>query len=222
MYAKLERSPFIHVVATVDLGRKSGAIRYVNPATTGMTSDHPGHPDVEMSVEDESGGHKKTWHPIVRFASPEPDGTPQTTGLIQEDIPYEPWMKVVRLLVNGKEVGKYEASSPDPSPAASAAPSAGGVEAPALTLGAGGPGSPRRRSLLMHGQARKQEGLTYTVQARPEGSDAWQTIAVGRDTPDVDIDRNQFPGARRVDVRVIQTTGFQERILAEETIDLGS
>jgi hypothetical protein len=67
-----------------------------------------------------------------------------------------------------------------------------------------------------------REGVTYTVQVRPEGSEAWRTITVGRDTPETEIDRNQFPGSRHVDVRVLRTTGFDENVVAEQKFDLGN
>jgi hypothetical protein len=46
------------------------------------------------------------------------------------------------------------------------------------------------------------------------------TIAVSRPTPDVDVDRNQFAGAKRATIRVLRTTGFNEDVIAEDTIDL--
>lgn len=43
---------------------------------------------------------------------------------------------------------------------------------------------------------------------------------MSRLTPEVDIDRNQFAGAKRAEVRVLRTTGFDEEIIAEDTVDL--
>ncbi len=54
----------------------------------------------------------------------------------------------------------------------------------------------------------------------PEGSQAWQTHAVGRNTSQTEIDRNQFPGSPSLDVRVIQTTGFDENVIAEQKFDI--
>ena len=55
---------------------------------------------------------------------------------------------------------------------------------------------------------------------RPAGEQTWQTIAVGRRTPEVVIDRNQFPGAESAKVRVLRSTGFEDSIVAEDEIDL--
>jgi hypothetical protein len=174
-----------------------------------------------MSVEDATGAQKKTWHPVVRFASVEPGTTPKI-GLIQEDIPYEPWMSVIRLFVHGKEVAKYEAGPPAPG-AGGGVVAAGAVPGGAsLALEAAGPDRPNRRNLRLARGMQVREGVTYTVQVRPEGSEAWRTITVGRDTPETEIDRNQFPGSRHVDVRVLRTTGFDENVVAEQKFDLGN
>jgi|SRR5262245_6865811 len=214
MEAKVEKGKYVHVVAVVDLDNETGELRYVNPAMTAVTSNDPGHPDVEMTVEGATGAERKSWHPVVRFASPEPGEA--KVGLIQEDVPYEPWMKVIRLYVKGKEVAKYEAGAPDAAAAVTAAAAAGA----SLTLAPAPANRPNKRSLRMDREVQPRAGITYTVQVRPEGAGAWHTIAVGRDKPDAEIDRNQFPGASRVDVRVLQTTGFDEHVLSERSVDL--
>ena len=61
-------------------------------------------------------------------------------------------------------------------------------------------------------------GVTYSVQVRPDNKSTWDTIAVSRPTPEVDVDRNQFAGANRAEVRVLRTTGFDE-VIAEDTVD---
>jgi len=220
MEAKLEKRKFVHVVATVDLGSNTAAILYVNPSTVGIVSNDIGNPEVEMSVEDATGAQKQMRHPVVRFASSKPGATP-TVGLIQEDIPYEPWMSVVKLFVNGQEAARYVAgpatvSHDDGLAVRGVVPGASPfvVEAPS-------PARPNRRRLRPSGGMQPREGVTYTVQVKPEGDDAWHTITIGRDTPETEIDRNQFPGASSVRVRVLQTNGFDERALGEQRVDLG-
>jgi hypothetical protein len=215
MGAKIENRKFVNVVATVDLAKDVGHIRYVNPATSGVTSDDPGNPEVELSVEDAGGGQKKRWHPIVRFASSEPGQKPQV-GLIQEDIPYEPWMNVLRLYVHGTEVANYQAGA---LPSHTAGMVAGGPGAQSLVVEPADPDRPHRRKMRLAQPATPHEGVTYTVQVKPEGSQAWHTLAVGRDKPDIEIDRNQFPGAHNADVRVIRTSGFDEQVVAQQKVD---
>jgi hypothetical protein len=86
------------------------------------------------------------------------------------------------------------------------------------------PGTPleNRRRLTIDdlGALRPQASFSYTVEVKPDNSTMWNTIAVGRETPHVDIDRNQFPGAQRATIRVLRTTGVNEEVLAEATVDL--
>jgi len=63
-------------------------------------------------------------------------------------------------------------------------------------------------------------GVTYSVQVKPDNKTTWDTIAVSRSTPEVEIDRNQFAGAQRAEVRVLRTTGFDEEVIAEDSVDL--
>jgi hypothetical protein len=51
--------------------------------------------------------------------------------------------------------------------------------------------------------------VTYTVQAKADGA-PWRTVALGLPLPSTDIDVNQFPGARRLEIRVLQSDGFEE------------
>ena len=127
------------------------------------------------------------------------------------------WVRRRLLRVKGTEVSKYEAGTAPAAAAGLAAPAAAAGGA-ALTLEAASAERPNRRLLRMLEQPR--EGVTYTVQVRPEGSQAWQTLAVGRNTSQTEIDRNQFPGSRSLDVRVIQTTGFDENVIAEQKFDI--
>jgi hypothetical protein len=54
-------------------------------------------------------------------------------------------------------------------------------------------------------------GITYTVQAKPKGSERWQMLAIGLKSPSTGVDVNHFPGASGADVRVLQSDGFAEK-----------
>jgi len=233
MDSKLRRGDFVHVVATIDLGKDTGQIRYVNPAKTATSVEAPGDSRVEISLEDATGKTKKTIHPVVRFASPESGSDQPTRGLIQEDIEREPWMNVVRLLINGHEVSKFQGGEPSPRPGLLRGMASGMAKAiglggampaamvvPQLELATPSPDRPQRRQLRMTSLEPPRTGVKYSVQVQPEGSKTWETIAIGRDTPEIEIDRNQFPGARLVNVRVVETTGFDEHVMAEGKFDL--
>lgn len=64
--------------------------------------------------------------------------------------------------------------------------------------------------------------MTYTVQARAAGENVWQTLAVGRNAPDIEVDVNQFPSAEKIQVRVLMTNGFEQRTVGEHEIVVGN
>ena len=70
------------------------------------------------------------------------------------------------------------------------------------------------------GQAPRREGVTYLIQARPDNSQTWNTLSIGGVTPEFEIDKNQFPGATSLTVRVVQNAGFSRRIVEEREIPL--
>jgi hypothetical protein len=55
--------------------------------------------------------------------------------------------------------------------------------------------------------------------ARDEGL-SWETIAVGRPTPTVDLDPREFPGLERVRVRVVATDGFENSPVSETDVSI--
>ena len=68
--------------------------------------------------------------------------------------------------------------------------------------------------------AAEDEGSTnvkYNIQSSVDDGQTWQTIAVGQTSPQVDIDRSQFPPGSRVTVRVIATDGFTSKVFNTET-----
>ena len=59
--------------------------------------------------------------------------------------------------------------------------------------------------------------VKYNVQSSTDDGQTWQTIAVGQTSPQVDIDRSQYPPGSRVTVRVIATDGFTNKTISTET-----
>jgi hypothetical protein len=50
-----------------------------------------------------------------------------------------------------------------------------------------------------------------------EGASNWQTLAIGLPSPTTHVDVNQFPGAKSVRIRVLESDGFSEDKIFEET-----
>jgi hypothetical protein len=206
MTAGIEHGRFVHVVALVDPKKGTGQIRYVNPANSTLVVDAPVDPRVELVTLDAAGQELGKTPVVVRYGSCEEGESP--TGLIQADLEKRDDMAAVSLRVDGQEVARYDAGS------VAAAPPAAGL------VMAAGP-SPHKMAVGLSGAAATQPraGVTYSVLVRPEGAEQWSTIAVGRPTPKVEIDRNQFAGARGATVKVLRTNGFDEQVVGEDWVD---
>ena len=212
MTSEIKTGQYVHIVATINVDTGEGHIRYVNPATTILASDAATDPAVEIKAADAGGNELFRSHVVVRRSSPEPDRS-DAVGLVQADIPAVAGMRSVALLFNGEEVDRYEGGAmPEQVPA-------GGMKL-GLQRSASGDAHKQQLTIGQLGAVPPAPGITYTVQVKPEGEGPWNTIAVGRPTPNVEIDRNQFPGTKKAAVRVLRTTGFQEDVIADETIDL--
>ncbi|MEO8372124.1 MAG: hypothetical protein ABI806_23265 [Candidatus Solibacter sp.] len=206
----IQSGDFVHVVATVNMKTGDGKILYVNPSTSTVQSDAAREANVELVAEDAAGQPLHREAVVVRRSSGD-GGDRGDVGLIQSDLPRVDGMKSIALLFNGKEVSRYAGGEPAPA----AQPANLGL---AMTPESG----PHRRllELTQAGQFQPVDGVTYSVQVKPDTDGHWNTIAVGRPTPDVEIDRNQFPNATKAEVRVLRTTGFDEQVIAHETVDL--
>jgi hypothetical protein len=210
---------FVHVVASVDLVNGTGKILYVNPSSVSTAPETPEataqsgatpRQRFEISIQDAEGKELRRLHPTIQVSSCEADQQPKT-GLISEDIPLVHGMRRLLLLYGGAEIGRFEAGERHSAAVSGMRP---------LTFDAPVPSKPQHRSISVVEAVPPKEGITYTVQVKPENGMAWQTIAVGRPTPNVQIDRNQFPGTRSARVRVLRSTGFEDEVFAEEDVDL--
>lgn len=216
----------IHVVGTLDLAARTGKLLYINPSTA-QASAYPGNRNAgavppaasspedtgfELGVEDNQGHQLLRLKPAILMPSDDSDGN---AALIDVTLPHVEGMARVVLLYDGKPVDIFEAGTPQTAGAAARDLERG------LSMGASPPGHPDKRSMSMGEDHRLPEkGVSYTIQVRPTGERIWQTIAVGRSTPDFVIDRNQFPGAEGATVRVLRSTGFEDTVVAEEEVDL--
>lgn len=206
----------VHILAKVDLKKGTGRFLYVVPSTcmVGLGADgadagpHGDGSGFVIVVEDGGGVELARLAPAI-FVNADSDD--RSTGLIDQSMPHITGMKRLVLLHDGENVATFEA----------------GAEQPAETDGANAglnlgplPSGSSKRPMSLGMPVSAEPGVSYTVQVRPEGTAAWHTIAVGRDTPEVTLDRNQFPGAARATVRVLRSTGFDDRIVTEESISL--
>ena len=206
----------IHIVGSIEDG--AGQILYVNP-TTAPVADSPAAgaaPDpapgsgVEIVIEDADGAELQRLRPSILRPS---DPADSTAGLIDQRIVPIDGMARLKLLYDGKVLDTFEAGKSEPA-RPEGQPLLGDVP-----MGAA-PGGPAKRQLELEEYSEPEAGVSYTVQVRPQGQELWQTVAVGRPTPDVVIDANQFPGVETATVRVRRSTGFDDAVVAEGDVDL--
>lgn len=218
---KAEAGRFVNIIASVDRTAGSGRILYVNPVSVATSADTgaaggPTQPtpfDVfELSIQDATGRELRRVQPNIQIAACD-EGSP-TTALVNQDLPWEPGMQRIVLMHKGVEVARFEGGRPLAGVAAGSAGMAPMVVSPSDVT------KPHRLSLRTPVRIDAEEGVTYTIQVRPQGKMAWQTIAVGRPTPSLDVDRNQFPGVVNATVRVLRTTGFEDEVVVEQDIDM--
>lgn len=202
---KFEKGNFVTVIGRADLNDGTGQILYVNPASKRLEATPQAKPseDFELVVHDAAGNVLQRVRPVVRVPASAPTSgrmPPNTHGLIQEDLEHLPGMADVALHYKGQEVARYSAgksgvASAGPTPSAS--PSAASA-----------------------GAAAAEPGVSYTVLVKRDDEQHWHSIAVGKSRPDFKLDRNQFPGAQKVAVKVLRTTGFEQEVLSEEYVAL--
>lgn len=204
MEASIVRDRFVNVVARVDTASGEGKLLYVNPSRTSVVSNVQGASGFELLVEDVDGEELLRVPAQVRVSSCSTDG--DTGALIQQDIPFVEGARRIRLLRDGEELDRYETAQPS-------------AAAGATLLATAGPQP--HKTLVEAEQIEPEDGVTYTIEARPEGAAAWQAIAVGRARPVFELDRNQFPGAAAIDVRVVRSTGFEEQVIAQQRFQDG-
>ena len=208
---KFESGSFIHVVGNIDLETGKGEIRYVNRSKSRpYLKDAKRDQNVLLVGADVEKRELFRVAPVLRLAYCHP-GDKGLPALIQEDLEYVQKLRTIALLFKGKEVHKFTAGPGRPAAAAAAG----------MTLGMSTPdvNKPHRRKVQAPGYD-EADGVSYTVQVLPEGEKVWQTVSVGSRTPQVEVDANQFAGARKATLRVIRSTGIDEEIVAEKPIDL--
>jgi hypothetical protein len=56
------------------------------------------------------------------------------------------------------------------------------------------------------------------VQVSTDNGVSWETVAIGKTTPDLAIDWNQFQNTQSLQVRVVATNGFKSSIVISQTL----
>jgi hypothetical protein len=206
MAAREERAAgrnLISAVATVNLTKQDGEIKYVNPLPQGATSRQEPDSPVMLRVKGADGRVLDEYRVSVKplsITSPEGD----TLGLVDVVLPVDPDARAVELSIGGRTVDTFQASATPPEVRGT----------PRVDTGR------ESLSVALETEAEAADDQTYIVQVSTDNGETWQTMAVGLATPEVTIDRNQFSGAESVLVRVIATDGFRSSEVTSEPLSI--
>jgi hypothetical protein len=200
MVNNMVKGNFAHVVGTFNLAERTGTIDYVTPVNVATESSDLKDEGIHLIGED--AAKKLLFDKVV---NPQRNSCAPDTqkGTFEEFVPVSPQLRSIRLAIGGSTAAEF-------SRGAKSAPGAITFSAPNLD-------KPNRLSLDAIVAVPTSQGVTYAVQAKAEGSDHWQTLAVGLPTPNTNVDVNQFPGAKSVDVRILQSDGFSETEVFRDT-----
>lgn len=189
---------YAHVTGTFDLEHRTGTIDYVTPVKIAVKPMSFDNEDIWLRGSNVGGAQlfEQPVRPQRNSCAPH-----AATGTYDEYVPVAPDLQQVELVIKQAVAARFKRG-----------PQAQG----AVVMGAADPASPHRLS-VQASDAPPATGVTYTVQAKAEHDKNWQTIAVGLKTPTTEVDVNQFPGARGVNIRVLQSDGFSEKQIFENT-----
>lgn len=192
---------WIQVLGTFNPNLLSGAFIAVQPALpVNMLSEHA-ESELSLSAETKDGAQLETVPIDVDFGSCDDvieEGTFQVFLKMPEGA------DILRLFYQGQELAVYEAPG--------AAPEADGF----------GLGARRGHAIPLTHTGAAESNVTYMLQARETGRDMWQTLDVGLERLEAgEVDINQFPNARELEVRVLRSSGFGAEEIDRTKIKFG-
>ncbi|MGF6513016.1 hypothetical protein ABH912_000482 [Pseudomonas sp. BT76 TE3572] len=196
---KMEYGDWAQVIGTFDLATRRGEILSMQPAKVAFTSIEGGENRVRIKGLDEDG--KVLFDLAVNPMTPS-CGNTGTSRMFEEFVPVQEQLKVVRLYVDGAEAAIY----------------APGMAQQHLKLFLANPLADKQHRIPIDAEGAPpiEANVTYLLQVKPEGDKRWHTMATGMERPDaVEVDVNQFPGAKALEIRILRTNGLATTTVLE-------
>jgi hypothetical protein len=186
------KGTFAHVAGTFDLANKTGTIDFVTPVSLATASNDFENEQIHLIGESrqESQLFDKPVNPQRNSCAPH-----ASRGTYEEYIPVSPELARIRLTIDGVTAAQFLRGH--------------GAAPGNLAFGSPNPAAPHRMSITATAPVKPAAAVTYTVLARADGA-PWRTVALGLPLPTADVDVNQFPGAKHLEIRVLQSDGFEE------------
>lgn len=189
----------VSVVATANVTRNEGKIRFVNPIPSGRPSGIESRSTVKLRVKSEAAQVLHEYPVLVNIYTELPPEADRE-GLVDAVIPVSPTTRTIELVIDEKVA--------DAARVGGAPPAVRGVQRVA-------PGE-KEVGILLALDRRLDEGHTFAVQVSTDQGKTWQTVAVGLREPTFTIDRRQFREGQDLQVRVIATNGLASSVVMSE------
>ena len=191
---------FVNVVATINLTQRTSKIRFVNPVSRALVPVTPTDTRVEVRILGDQDQVLETLRVPVKFNTCS-ESIGKQIGVVDAVIPWHADARQLQLLIDGQVVDSYRGGT--------VTPDVSNLHVESTTDSA--------VSLAWDAAADAEStNVKYNVQSSTDDGQTWQTIAVGQTSPQVDLDRSQYPPGSRVTVRVIATDGFTNKTISTE------
>lgn len=194
-----QKEILVSIVATVNMTRGEGKIRFVNPIPSGRACGIEPKGPVLLRVNSEVGQVLHEYRVLVNIyteLAPEAD----REGLVDAVIPIRPAARTIELVI-GERVA-------DATRVGGAPPAVRGVQRVFP--------DEKEADILLALDKRLDEGQSFSVQISTDQGRTWQTVAVGLREPTFAIDRRQFREGQELQVRVITTNGLSSSVVTSE------
>jgi hypothetical protein len=179
----------INVVAQVNLTRKEGKIRFVNPLQHGLLSPPVTDEAVTIRVRN-AAGEELQQHPVAVQIDSELHPADDLRGIVTAVLPVSAEARTIELVLDGELVV-------DTFPVGGARPTARSSTDAAMT-----------------GQA----APAYFAQVSTDNGQTWLTAAIGLQEPVFTLDQSQYPAGAEVLVRVVATNGLTNAVISQEPV----
>jgi hypothetical protein len=192
MAREIREHKWAQVLGTFDLEAGQAQITSVQPAIAASRSIEGGEERIRLKGFDQAGRElfDLAVNPMHNSCAPRQDA-----GTFEEFIPVTDALQIIKLFVDGQETADFVPGHP--------------VEVADVQFGVAPADKPHM--IPLSGATAPADNVSYTVQARPAGEALWQTVGIGLPTVEAAaIDINQFPGAEKIEVRILQNNGLSE------------
>lgn len=193
----------VSVVADVNLTRRQGSIRFVNPLPAGRASDPAPGSEVALRALDGSGRQIREAVPVPVGLASELEPGDDREGMVHTVLPLTSETRAIELLVGGEIASRVRVGGT--LPALRDVHRLDDDDPRALRVG-----------LALDGEL--EEHHTYAAQVSNDQGRTWQTVGVGLTEPVFAFDRSQLSPGDEVQVRVLATNGLASAVVSTGTL----